>query len=559
MRNTEIIPNTPVPFKRTNRPARGLTMTNGDAGKVLPVRMEPIEREASASGTVGMSLQMAETPEPIANAVHAKACTYFVPYLAFGQFDGSLERLNRSYAGENDIGDTSPLPFFEINKFFRHDTGVVQTSSYADTWDTNDSAFLSYSSAPIFYQTLGIHTEASNLNCSYVQAYNAVINHRRKARSPQFAVEGKIRNEFDHRLAECFWPNSGNSHIVADYDEKLIAGEVNLQGLTFKANIVANNIMDQYGGITVPGTPDSNQNYAPSMAGSDITHDGTEYILDEIWAELTSGGNATMNLADIELAKNLASFAKLRSAYSGRTDEWIIDMLMQGIEMPMEMLKDPLLVGQSSGVFNMAQRFASDAGNLDDSVTRGICNLNYRVNMPRTSVGGILVTTVEIAPEQIWERKKDYFLYTTSANQLPNALKDNLSILGGQHAVQVKKDHLDVNHSTPDAVLGFAPLNHEWRRDHINLGGKLYRPADDAYSQDRARVWSNEVTDPNLSTDAYLCTNLHKKVFSDQTSEAFEITAMQDLSVNTNIQFGDALIETDASSDYEAIETLVNG
>ena len=556
MRNTEIIPNTAVPFKRTNRPARGLTMTNGDAGKVLPVRMEPIARGESASGRVGVSLQMAETPEPIANAVHAKACTYFVPYLAFGQFDGSLERLNRSYAGENDIGSNSPLPFFEVNKYYDPSTDTVGStvSTAMDTIVTGNW----YWWRAQFYQTLGLHFEKP-MNNAYLQAYNCVVNHRRKARSPQFAVEGKIRNEFDARLAECFWPNSGNSHIVADYDEKLIAGEVNLKGLTFKANLVANNIMDQYGGITTAGSPDSNQNYAPSMAGIDISHDGTEYILDEIWAELTSGGNATMNLADIELAKNLASFAKLRSAYSGRTDEWIIDMLMQGIEMPLEMLKDPLLVGQSSGVFNMAQRFASDAGNLDDSVTRGICNLNYRVNMPRTSVGGILVTTVEIAPEQIWERKKDYFLYTTSADQLPNALKDNLSILGGQHAVQVKKDHLDVNHSTPDALLGFAPLNHEWRRDNINLGGKLYRPADDAYSQDRARVWSNEVTDPNLSTDAYLCTNLHKKVFSDQTSEAFEITAMQDLSVNTNIQFGDALIETDATSDYEAIETLVNG
>jgi len=553
MRNTEIIPNSPVPFKRTNRPARGLTMTHGDAGKVLPVRMEPIEREASASGRVGLSLQMAETPEPIANAVHAKSCTYFVPFLAFGQFDGSLERLNRSYAGENDIGETSPLAFFQTNKYYNGSTEVTLSDFAAqDTAGANGVS--------TFYKTLGIHTQAATVNSTYVQAYNAVINHRRKARSPAFADENKIRNEFDHNLAECFWPNSGNSHIVADYDEKLISGEINLAGLTFQAPITSSRWSYGTTGYT-PSTanPSNGYTYGVAADGSQMTEDGARVIWEDVFAELTNGGSATMNLADIELAKNLASFAKLRSAYSGRSDEWIIDMLMQGISMPLEMLKDPLLVGQASGVFNMAQRFASDAGNLDDSVTRGICNLNYRVNMPRTSVGGILVTTVEIAPEQIWERKKDYFLYTTSADQLPNALKDNLSILGGQHAVQVKKDHLDVNHSTPDAVLGFAPLNHEWRRDQINLGGRLYRPANDAYSQDRARVWSNEVTDPSLSTDAYLCTNLHKKVFSDQTSEAFEITAMQDLSVNTNIQFGDALIETDATSDYESIEDLVNG
>lgn len=552
MRNTEIIPNTPVPFRRSNRPARGLTMTNGDAGKVLPIRFEPVAREESASGRVGMTIQMAETPEPIANAVHAKACTYFVPYLAFGQFDGSLERLNRSYAGENDIGSSSPLPFFETNKFWNG--ASVSVISNGHDFDTR-----THNGLGEFYQTLGIHTAATNLNNSYVQAYNAVVNHRRKARSPAFAQENKIRNEFDHTLAECFWPYSGNSHIVADYDEKLIAGEITLSGLTFQAPVTSSRWAYGTTGYT-PSTanPSPGYTYAVAADGSQMTEDGARVIWDDVYAELTNSGTTVLNLADIEMAKNLASFAKLRSAYSGRSDDWIIDMLMQGFSMPLEFLKDPLLVGQASGVFDMAQRFASDAGNLDDSVTRGMCNLNYRVNMPRTTVGGILVTTVEIAPEQIWERKKDYFLYTTSADEMPNALKDNLAILGGQHAVQVKKEHLDVNHSTPDAVLGFAPLNHEWRRDHINLGGKLYRPADDSYSQDRARVWSNEVIDPSLSTDAYLCTNLHKKVFSDQVSEAFEISAMQDLSVNTNIQFGDALIETDATSDYEAIEELAN-
>ena len=49
-----------------------------------------------------------------------------------------------------------------------------------------------------------------------------------------------------------------------------------------------------------------------------------------IWAELTSG-NATLSLADIEQARKTAAFARLRSSYDGIDDEYIIDLLMQGI------------------------------------------------------------------------------------------------------------------------------------------------------------------------------------------------------------------------------------
>ena len=87
---------------------------------------------------------------------------------------------------------------------------------------------------------------------------------------------------------------------------------------------------------------------------------------------------------------------------------------------------------------------------------------------------------------------------------------------------------------------------------------KFYRPSNDAYTEVRSRIWTNETTDPSLSTDFYLCTNLHKKIFADQVSDSFEITAVSDLNVDTNVVFGDRLIEADASSDYETITNLVD-
>jgi hypothetical protein len=541
MRNTEMIPNVPVSFSRTRRMQKGRVLTSGDAGKILPIKADPCLREEGFSGNIDISVEMMETSEKPVNAIVAKAMTYYVPYLAFEQFNGSIEELNRSYSKENGIAG-SQVDFFEKNKYY-NGSSVVTDSSPTDM-DTGDNGRAD------FYGTMGIHHGAADMNNSYVQAYNAIVNHRRKARSTSLA----IRNEFDHNLAEAFWPNEGNSHIMADFDQKLIDGEVMLNGLTFAAPVItAHSTGSVSAGFEAIISDDNTYPYTATMPDGSVV--GNNVKLNDVWAELTQGGQATMSLADIEQARKTAAFAKLRAAYDGIDDEFIIDLLMQGISVPTEMMKQPMLIGQASGMFGFAQRFATDSGNLDDTATNGFVSLSYRARAPRTSVGGIIMTTLEIAPERVWERKKDYFLYTTDTDDLPNALRDSLD---PEKVSVVKKNHLDVNHSTPDATLGYAPLNHEYNRDQIMVGGKFYRPSNDAYTEVRSRIWTNETTDPSLSTDFYLCTNLHKKIFADQVSDSFEITAVCDGTVDTNVVFGDRLIEADATSDYETITNLVD-
>ncbi len=545
MRNTEIIPNMPVSFQRRRRMSKGRVLTSGDAGKILPIKADPILREESVSGNVGIQVEMMETSEKPVNAIVAKACTYFVPYLAFDQFNGSIDELNKSYSKENGIAG-SPISFFEKNKYYNGSAEITDASP--TDMDTGDNG------RATFYGTMGIHHGAGDMNSSYVQAYNAIVNHRRKARSTSLA----LRNQFEHDLAEAFWPNEGNSHIQPDFDQKLIDGEVTLSNFSFKAPLMSEGWM----GHSETGYP-SASTYGPVSGGNNsvvggVSPSGTTITTavkwNDIWAELTDG-STTISLADIEQARKTAAFAKLRATYDGIDDEYIIDLLMQGITVPPEAMKQPMLLGSQSGMFMFNQRFATDSGNLDDTATNGFLNLGYRVRSPRTSVGGIIMTCLEIAPERVWERKKDYFLYTTDTDNLPNALRDSLD----PEAVSVvKKNHLDVNHATPDATLGYAPLNHEYNRDQIMVGGKFYRPSNDAYTEVRSRIWTNETTDPSLSTDFYLCTNLHKKIFADQVSDSFEITAVSDMSVDTNVVFGDRLIEADATSDYETITNLVD-
>lgn len=539
MRMTEMVPTGPIKVQRSVRRDRGRVLTSADAGKILPIKYIPMLREdAVRRGKVRLNFEMMETAEMLMNGINVHVYAHYVPYLAFDRFNGSMDELNKSYQKENGIGG-SVVPYFN----------TVTSASALDTTAGAPATFL---------QTMGIHTQAATINTTIVEAYNAIVNHRRKARSASLTQ----RSATDWSLAEAFW-GLENNHIVPDFDQKLIDGEVTLNAMTFKAPIKSSQLAYSTTAIDPSGSTISADRYIPSNYNSP-TFDANEmrltgsagvWTFSDLWAELTTAGGATMSLADIEQAKRTAAFAKLRSMYDGIDDDYVIDLLMEGIRVPEEQMKQPILLSRASTMIGYNQRYATDAANLDTSVTNGFASVDLSIRTPQMNTGGVIMITAEIVPEQMWERKKDYYLYETDPDNLPNYLRDYLD---PEKVSVVKNDHLDVNHSTPNGTFGYAPLNHEYMRDMVNIGGKYYRPANDAFDADRAKIWTAETTDPTLSDDFYLVDSLHKKVFSDQNADAFEITCLSDVEITGNTVFGERLLEADATSDYSAITNLVD-
>jgi len=542
---TELLTTTPIAQRRSVRGLKKRVLTSFDAGKIIPLSYEWLHREdAVQSGRVRINVQseMFADGMPM-NGIAVNVYAHVVSQACYERFGGSIDEVNKSYAKQNGAAG-SVIPFFESNKFYRHDNNTVHLQGNYSSVDT--SQFFG-SGNDTFYQTMGIHTEATQMNTTVNEAYNAIVNHRRKARSKSLP----LRNAFDHTLADAFWINNGMQNIVPDYDQNLIDGQVTLAGLTFQAPIKAPNALygtasDASGGTIAGHAPHQN---------TSIIDEGDMYLFSDIYAELTTGGNATMSLADIEQARKTAAFAKLRAKYDGIDDEHVIDLLMSGIRVPEEALKQPILLGRQRAMIGFNQRYATDGANLDKSATNGMATIDMSIRTPAMNTGGVIMITAEIVPEQLWERKKDYFLYTTDPDTLPNYLSD---VLDPEKVAVVKNDHADVNHATPDGTFGYAPLNHEWQKDAVNVGGKYYRPANDAFDEDRSKIWTAESTNPTLNEDFYLCSGLHKKVFADQVSDSFEITCLTDMSIVGNTVFGAGLQETDATSDYDTITSQVD-
>jgi len=503
---------TPLTPKRSTRIDQKTVITSGNAGKIIPVACIPLLREDGVKRSrMQIAVEMMETAETLFNGVNVTVNAHLVPKLAFDRFNG-MDDLNRSYQGVPREDGETPIPFIETHTFSQADNE--------------------------FYKTLGMHAQGSaTVNRDYLEAYNTVVNFRRKERSSSLSM----RTMTDTSLAQAFWNHTTMAHIVPDFDQAIIDGEVALNVVTSNMPLISTQYNGNNGGTDF---------YVPN--GSYQTHptaDGNNWNWgSDIFVEMQENG-ITVSLSNIELAKKTQAFAKARSMYQGHDDDFIIDTLMSGIRIPDQAMKQPILLAQQRTQMGYQQRFASDAANLDESVTVGGALVDITMRTPAINTGGIIVVTCEITPEQLFERQKDHYLHNTSVSNYPEFTRDSLD---PEPVSVVTASHIDVDHSTPDAVFGYAPLNHEYMRSAPNIGGKYYRPeVDAAFDEDRQKIWANETVDPELTEDFYLCNNVHHKVFADSTSDAFEITARGTFEITGNTVFGGALKE--ATDDYDEV------
>lgn len=529
MNMNELIQTTPISVEKSARLETIRNITSCRAGWIVPLAFVPLLREDRVSrGELRVSFDMAETLHPLLNSVNVKVMAHFVPHLAFDRFDG-FDSFNRSYQGIAE-------PTGGVIPFFRQGT-FIKTAS--------------------IWNKLGVQwPENAAINDAPIEAYNALVNFRRRSRTDQLPE----RLSTDTSLAEAFWKNTTMAHIVPDWDQAAMDGEVELQFATDilrvggvgrkAAGTVTGKLTNQSAIDSAGGT----RNYAVAVPPSNV-----EYLFETnsvgtpmLFAQLADAG-VKLSLANLELAKQTAAFAKLRDRFDGLDDEHIIDLLMEGIRVPDAALKQPILLDSKSAIFGMSERHAMDGDNLDMSYTTGQTTVALRFRTPPMNTGGLVLITAEIVPEQLYERQLDTYLATTNPATLPNFMRDYLD---PEKVEMVPNKFVDVHHGTPSGVFGYAPLNHGWRRSLTHAGGKFYRPNPDTFVEDRMRFWSADQVNPTLADDFYMVSDLPHSVFADTVSDPFEVVTLGQVSIIGNTVFGDPLSE-DANS-YEEVMSEVD-
>ena len=525
----------PVQYPRSTRTVGVRALTSLPAGKIVPLAAHGLLREDSARGQYNISFEMLETAELLMNATYVDVKAYLVPFLCFARFNKSMDQLNRSYMGKPLSPGEAVTPFFVTATKGAHGAEAI-------------------------YKYMGLHADPGDtVNTMFAEAYNEVVNFRYRQRSPDIA----LRTALDYTLAPALWRHENFSMIVPDFDDAVINGEVDLNVVDSHMPVSGIGFVSPYSSAASQasvrdgdGTTDTftlnrkttDATATPIIRLKDV---GAGVLWPDIYAELQQGG-ITVSLANIEQAKKTQAFARIREQYTelvDATDEFVLNLLMSGITIPDQALKQPILLAEKATVFGQAKRYSTDADALSASATNGGATVSLDVRVPRLNTGGVIVVTAEVTPEQLFERKRDYFFYTTSVATLPEAVRDTLD---AQKVEEVPNAYVDVNHGTPAGVFGYAPLHYQLQGVDYKIGGKFYRPAVDLPADDeRQRLWAVETANPTLSTDFYLATTIHQKPFLDTTADPFEAVTIGMLSIEGNTQFGPPLVE--ALNNYEEV------
>lgn len=518
----------PIGVPRSLRGHEISTLTSLPAGRMVPIAAAPLLREDSVRrGQVRLSFEMNETAELLMNAVHVNVKAYLVPFLAFDRFDG-MDALNRAY--QDADGNT-------IDFFTTEPRGAVGSNE--------------------IIEYLGLHAQSGDeINMAYQEAYNIIWNHRATNRSKSIAQ----REINDKTLAPAFWNHARMRHIVPDFEQALIDGEIALDLGTSTLQpaqelpVKGQKFLATGGGQRAGSYKESDGTnpaytdwYTPGHENSGWgwaveRQDGVPNVRVEMPEISLAGSSISVLLSNIDQARKTAAFAKLREQFSGHDDEYIIDMLMSGMTVPEQAWQQPMLLAAQDTIFGMAKRYASDGASLTESVVNGATYVDLNIRVPRVATGGIIMIVAEISPDQLWERQQDPLLTTATVDELPEFQRDELD---PEKVDVVYNQYVDSDHDTPDAVFGYEPMNAKWDIKARRIGGKFYKPAADTpYSDLRERVWASETANPTLNEHHYICTDINTSVFAVQNVDPFEVVAAGQMVIEGNTVFGGALLET---------------
>lgn len=541
MMNVNRMKTTPVKFPRSKRNHAIGKITSSKAGVCAPIAAIPMFRGDGIGGRkssdgrwgtsrIGVAIEMAETKDRIANKVRARVTAYCLPWLAYARFNGSRDEMDKSYAKEQGLAG-AVIPFIETHLAGAH------------------------GSSP-FYKTMGLHANPGDaINTMYLEAYNQIWNYRAKNRSKDIEERALL----DQTLAPAFWPAGRFEHLVPDFDAAVMDGQVALN--IVNAKLPVKGIGTRGGGAGYPFTgvgetdgtgtsyargQNTNADVLPALTVK-LRDDGSGYP--DIFAEMATNG-ITVSLANIEMAKKVQAFAKLRTQFEGHDDDYIIDTyLMNGLSIPDQALKQPFLVGDRTVEFSMGQRYSTTAGQLDEKVVSGFAEVDLTIRVPNLDVGGTIIIQVEILPDQLFERQRDPFLHCTDVAKFPEAMRDYAD---PEKVSIIRNRDIDVDHGTPAGLFGYSPLNWVWNAFGPGIGGKFFKPAAGGGTNVlRQRFWAHEEQNPALSEGFYICKGLTTSIFVNETEDQFEFTANGNVVLSGLTQFGGALVE--ATDNYDKV------
>lgn len=267
--------------------------------------------------------------------------------------------------------------------------------------------------------------------------------------------------------------------------------------------------------------------------------------LPAVYADL--GGAVDISLSDFYNAEKMDKLTRAMRKIVDENPEYGEEMVLRWAHgLSVDSGKVPFVISTQKQIFGRAIVGATDTGGVQDDVMRSdmLTQLSFSVPVPRTELGGIIITFASIKPDETISSQPHPYL--SDVWGLDNFLADELAL--DPVPVTIRELDSDCTSAQENTVTCYTGLN-ALKQTYVAYG--FNRHIDTTTVENKTAVWQLEVP-LSVTPDTILYPdNLEHYPFADQLAEVCTYVVTSNVVMQTPTIFGPTPVETLAVIDSD--------
>ena len=483
-------------------------------GKMIPVMAHAFRENEGGMYNFGLSLELDPIAGRVITEINAHIVSVFVPALGLDNIKNATD----DYAGNKEIYREKLLantPVFDLEE-----EGIV--SKFAGVMPRSVSGI-------------------KYVNEVVRLAYNVANNHLRQIRH----IDTTLVDKDSAVILPALLSSTALARFNAVLDpEDRINGSVDLLGGgTVGLPIVSSHKHGAAYGSPTVGAMD----YTMSAPTGTPVVDGTEWKWTNIYADISDAGNGSVSLKDFYNAEQMDQLTRYFAEVLKANPEHGEDMIMREVHgLQVETGKVPFILYEREGPLNNGMARGMDGPNLDTFQTDIDGNITFTVPVPRTELGGVVITMIAVKPDETIPSQPHPFL--SEVWTATNHVADELAV--DPVAVTLRDLHADCD-TANEGDIAFYTGNNHMKRVYQNYG--FNRDLDRTTVANKTAIWQYEIPLSVTPESVLYPADLDHYPFQDQTADVVQYTASSSVTIATPLIMGPSPIEELSILDSEDV------
>ena len=259
----------------------------------------------------------------------------------------------------------------------------------------------------------------------------------------------------------------------------------------------------------------------------------------QVFAHLNGVEAGGVSLVDFYNAEKMDALTRRMREIVDANPEYGEEMVLRWAHgLSVDAGKVPFVIHEQRQVFGRAIAAATDTAGIEGDVMRSdmMLAMNFTVPVPKTELGGIIITFAVLKPDETLSSQPHPIL--SDVWGLDNFVADELAL--DPVAVTIRELDSDCTAGQEATVAMYTGLN-ALKQTYVHYG--LARNLDPATVENKTAVWQLEIPMSVTADNILYPANLEHYPFADQAAEVCTYTVTSNVTMQTPMIFGPTPVE----------------